>query len=384
MAKRNTIKNGIAFTGKSWSYVLRIPNPATGKTKPSWVGGFATEKDAKLARDKARVSLATGDFVPVTSLTVGDYLATWIKAHAQRIKPTTLYRYEEIIENYLIPCIGGVKLQQLRPHHIASMYTDLMTKPALSGKPLSRKTVHFYGSILKTALKHAVEVDGYLNVNPATRVPLPNSQNPNLAPWTFSELKQFLVIARTHRLFFFYWLSAFTGARRGELLALRWSDFDGSAISITKNRTKAGKTTVENLTTKGGNNGQRRVKLDPETVKEFNAHRIRQKQERLALGELWQDTGYVFVREDGLPLYVATPSDVFRKLSRKHGLRLTRVHDLRHLHATELLRQGEPLHVVANRLGHRDAMTTATIYAHVSNEQAETASLSFATAFNNG
>lgn len=99
-------------------------------------------------------------------------------------------------------------------------------------------------------------------------------------------------------------------------------------------------------------------------------------------GERKSDKALGINKED-MP-FVATPSDVFRKLSRKHGLRLTRVHDLRHLHATELLRQGEPLHVVANRLGHRDAMTTATIYAHVSNEQAETASLSFATAFNNG
>ena len=65
-------------------------------------------------------------------------------------------------------------------------------------------------------------------------------------------------------------------------------------------------------------------------------------------------------------------------------MRLARLHDLRHLHATELLRQGEQLHVVAERLGHRDAMTTATIYAHVSNEQAETASNNFANAFLNG
>ena len=62
----------------------------------------------------------------------------------------------------------------------------------------------------------------------------------------------------------------------------------------------------------------------------------------------------------------------------KAGLRVTRLHDLRHLHATELLRLGEPLHVVSDRLGHRDPMVTATVYAHVSSEQAETASATFA------
>jgi integrase len=92
----------------------------------------------------------------------------------------------------------------------------------------------------------------------------------------------------------------------------------------------------------------------------------------------------VFVRENGEPLYVDTPGSVFRKLTKRAGLRPTRLHDLRHLHDTELLRQGEQLHVVAERLGHRDAMTTTTIYAHVSNEQAETASVTFVNAFNNG
>ena len=90
------------------------------------------------------------------------------------------------------------------------------------------------------------------------------------------------------------------------------------------------------------------------------------------------------MQESGLPLYPHTPSDLFKKLLNKAGLRPTRLHDQRHLHATELLRLGEPLHVVANRLGHRDAMVTATIYAHVSDQQAETASSTFANAVNGG
>ena len=381
---RKKVKNGISFTGRNWSYVLRVPDPVTGKTKPVWVGGFDSSQSAKLARDKARIALANRDYIPAGKLTVGDYLETWISNHAQRIKATTLDGYLDLINAYIIPGLGSIKLQELRPTQIQAFYNDLLTKPGRKGKPLSRRTVHYAGSILKKALKNAVELDGLLNVNPASRVPLPNNSAPTFTPWSFTELKEFLDIAKPNRLFFFFWLSAFTGARRGELLALRWSDFDGSTISITKNRTKAGNETVELLTTKGGNNGQRRVKLDPETIAQFNAHRKRQLVERLAIGELWHETNYVFVRENGEPLYVDTPGSIFRKLTKRAGLRPTRLHDLRHLHATELLRQGEQLHVVAERLGHRDAMTTATIYAHVSNEQAETASATFANAFNNG
>jgi len=98
------------------------------------------------------------------------------------------------------------------------------------------------------------------------------------------------------------------------------------------------------------------------------------------MGSSWVETGYVFVQENGEPLDMGTPTHLFGKLSKKAGLRTIRLHDLRHLHATELLRLGEPLNVVSDRPGHKDPMVTATIYAHVSNEQGESASSTFANA----
>ena len=378
---RNKVKNGVAFTGRNWSYVLRVPDLATGKTKPQWVGGFDSEKSAKLARDKARVSLSSSTYVSPSKATVGEYLSTWINdIHASQLKATTLERYKQVINKHLIPELGTIKLQDLRASHVQALYTNLLTRPTATGEPLSPRTVELIGTVLKIAIKYAVNVDEVMAVNPASRVPLPKGKGSIPAPWSIQELNTFLDVARTHRLFFFFRLSAFTGARRGELLALKWSDFDGSAITISKNRLSVNKQVVVQNSTKGGTNGQRRVPLDRETSELFNAHRKRQLLERLALGEYWHDTGYVFTQENGLPIYPHTPSDLFKKLLKKAGLRPTRLHDQRHLHATELLRLGEPLHVVASRLGHRDAMVTATIYAHVSDQQAETASSTFANA----
>ena len=380
---KDKVKNGIVFTGRSWSYVLRVPDTNTGKTKPQWVGGFDSEKAAKLARDKARVSLSTSNYVSPNKLTLGEYLTTWInEVHANQLKASTLERYKRVINRYLIPELGAIKLQDLRPSHVQGFYTSLLTRSTVTGNPLSPQTVTLIGAVLKKAIKYAVDVDGLIAVNPVNRVPLPKGKGTIPTPWSIQELNTFLDVARSHRLFFFFRLSAFTGARRGELLALKWSDFDGTAITISKNRLMAGNQVIEQNSTKGGTNGQRRVPLDRETIELFNVHRVNQLKERMALGENWQETGYVFVQENGLPLYPHTPSDLFKKLLNKAGLRHTRLHDQRHLHATELLRLGEPLHVVANRLGHRDAMVTATIYAHVSDQQAETASSTFANAVN--
>jgi integrase len=260
---RKKVKNGVAFTGKGWSYVLRVPDLATGKTKPQWVGGFDSEKSAKLARDKARVSLSNSNYVAPSKTTVGDYLTTWINdVHASQLKATTLERYKRVIDRYLVPELGAIKLQDLRPSHVQALYTSLLTRSTVTGNPLSPRTVTLIGAVLKKAIKYAVEVDEVIAVNPVSRVPLPKGKGTIPTPWSIKELNTFLDVSSTHRLSFFFRLSAFTGARRGELLALRWSDFDGTAITISKSRVTAGDEVIEQNTTKGGTNGQRRVPLD--------------------------------------------------------------------------------------------------------------------------
>ena len=223
--KRKTVKDGISFTGKSWSYVLRIPNSETGKTSPKWVGGFDSEESALLARDEARVALRKRTYVPPSERTVGEFLLTWLyEVHKQQLKPTTFNSYEKIVRLHLIPGLGTIRLSDLKPSDIQRFYSDTVNKKKSNGEQLQPRTAQYAGAILKKAIKYAVEVEGVLMFNPASRVPLPKT-NPEIpTPWTFSELKTFLNVASEHRLYFFYRLSAYTGARRGELLALRWTD----------------------------------------------------------------------------------------------------------------------------------------------------------------
>ena len=189
----------------------------------------------------------------------------------------------------------------------------------------------------------------------------------------------FLTAARSHRLFAFYWLAAYTGARRGELLYLRWQavNLDTAEITFGGSTAVVRGQRIEG-TTKGGRS--RVVSIDGETMAVLREHRRRQAAERLAAGAAWADTGgLVFTNRWGEPLYPDTVTALMSKLISQHNksvpataqaLPHARLHDLRHLHATTLLLAGVPVHVVAARLGHADPAVTLRVYSHVLREHA--------------
>ncbi|HEY6276521.1 MAG TPA: N-terminal phage integrase SAM-like domain-containing protein [Streptosporangiaceae bacterium] len=105
------LRDGVIRRGGSWSYVIRVPDPATGVTKPKWVGGFPTEEAAKAARDEARVRARRGEYVTRSTSTVADYLTEWLEAHAATVKPKTFAGYRHDIDHYIVPRIGRMRLQ---------------------------------------------------------------------------------------------------------------------------------------------------------------------------------------------------------------------------------------------------------------------------------
>jgi integrase len=95
--------------------VIRVPDPAAGVNKPKRVGGFATEHDAKAARDEARVRARRGEYVGRSASTLADYLSEWLDSHSSTVKPKTLAGYRHDIDHYIVPRIGRMGLQALRP-----------------------------------------------------------------------------------------------------------------------------------------------------------------------------------------------------------------------------------------------------------------------------
>jgi len=189
--------------------------------------------------------------------------------------------------------------------------------------------------------------------------------------WTGQQLGRFLAATADDRYGPAFHFLATTGMRRGELLGLRWADVDLGAGRVSIRRARvAVKHTASYGATKTGRS--RVIELDRGTVDVLRRQRIRQSEDRLALGGHYADEGLVFCHPDGRPYHPERFSREFdrkqERFNREHPkgtLPRIRLHDLRHTWATLALGAGEHPKVVADRLGHTTTNVTLNIYSHV-------------------
>lgn len=184
--------------------------------------------------------------------------------------------------------------------------------------------------------------------------------------WNEEEARRFLEAAKGSRYYALFYLALATGMRSGELLALTWNDVDLAAGMVAVRRTLAGVSdgapVWQDPKTPAA---RRRIPIDPAAVEVLRQHRRRQAEERLKAGPAWQDHGLVFCTRSGRPVIYTNLYYLMRGIAKRAGVPPIRFHDLRHTHATILLRQGVHPKVVAERLGHSRVAVTLDTYSHV-------------------
>ncbi|GAA5157165.1 tyrosine-type recombinase/integrase [Ornithinimicrobium tianjinense] len=365
MSAEAKMRDGIIQRGKTWSYVVRERDPQTGKTKPRWVGGFPTRTAAKKARDAARHAVNRGTYVPPAALTVGEWLDTWMEAHAVSLKPSTAASYRANIERYLQPHLRHERLQSLSPSRLSTVFRELYERGGKGGRPLSARTVEFARAVLRKALDDAV-TERVLEVNPVVGTKRPKVDKPKHTVWDGEQLRAFVrhVEDQGDRFAALWILAAGTGMRRGELLALRWDqvDLEGGVVHVERSVTQVGKE-LHYGTPK--NHERRSVAIDGQTLAALRAWRKSQAAERLEWGPAYLDAeGLVFTWENGSPVLGDYASKQFVRAQAGAELPRLTLHEVRHTHASILLREGVPVHVVSARLGHKDASVTLNVYAH--------------------
>jgi integrase len=217
--------------------------------------------------------------------------------------------------------------------------------------------------ILRQALAQAVLWD-LLGRNPADAVEPPKTERRQMNALDADATAALVDAARNTGLFVPVLLAVMCGIRRGEIAALRWKsvDLERGTLAIVASAEQ----TKEGVREKPPKNGKgRSVELPLLVVEELRGHRIRQAEHLLRLGVRLTDDHHVVMREDGLPIQPRSLTHAFQIFLAKQKLRRVRLHDLRHTHATLLLKGGVHPKIAQERLGHSSIAITLDLYSHV-------------------
>jgi integrase len=364
---------------KKYLIKYNVP-PAIGKArqqKTETLKGVTKKRaEAILAQRKAQVASETYIQEQINVAMLFEQFMAAKKAGNRA--PTTLARYGTLYRTYVQPTFGTTLLKNLDQQHLTDAYSRWSLK-GKSGRPLSARTVRHVHDLLRGMLNFAVR-KGKVSRNIATLVSedLPRAAKPSSVALTEQELKHLLecanrptawakkrgVVSAQSWFAPAVWFAAFTGARRGETLAMRWRDvnLDEGTVLICRSLTQ----TENGLAFKAPKNGtSRSITLPPSLVQVLREHRRQQESDRASLGDAYCNEGLVFAMPDGRPVLPWTFTASFRYLVERAQVQYIRLHDLRDTHASLLAKHGVPLEVVSKRLGHSAIGITAERYLHV-------------------
>jgi len=345
-----------------WSIVLDVRDPETGKRKRRWHSFRGTKRQAEDERSRLIAEMRGGLYVDPSRVTLAQYFERWLAHMASQLSPRGFERYTEIVRKNLVPALGAVHLTKLRPAQIADAYTKALTNGRRDGGGgLSPKTVVYMHQILKQALKQAVDWQ-MLARNPASTVKPPKVERKQMKTFDADGTVALIETARGTNLFMPILLGACTGMRRGEMAALRWRHVSDACVSVVESaeQTKAG---VRYKPPKSGKG--RVVALPAMLAEELRAHRVQQAQELLKIGVRLSGDTFVLARPDGTPYQPHYLTKAFERFLAAHGFPRIRLHDLRHTHATAMLKAGVHGKIVQERLGHASISITLDVYSHV-------------------
>ncbi len=346
--------------GEIISYAVAVMyHDDSGKKKYKWYT-FQSEKEAKLKKHEVEFNQDKGMFAVPGKLTLGQFLDTWLKQYCYpNLAPKTAENYEHMIKKHIGPGLGKIPLGQLKPSDIQKYYTD-KTKDG----GLSARTIRHHHTLLHGALSIAVK-QGLIMRNLCDATTPPKFQQPEMQILDENGIHIVLEAAKHTQYYTLYYVELFTGMRRSEVLGLKWSDIDLDLCELSVNRSmhhlKDGSTVFRSPKTA---RSRRRIALTPSTALVLKEHKAQRETDKIMAGAVLSPDELVFCTPDGKPLLPDTITRCWIRMTRRLGLNI-RLHDLRHTHASLMLKQGVHPAIVQQRLGHASITTTIDTYSHI-------------------
>ena len=335
-------------------------DPLTGRRRQISRSVRGSKRDAQQVMNALVAEADAGGFIG-TSTTFEQLCIQWLALAENDLSPTTLRRYKNLLSKRILPALGSRRVNSIRTVDLDRLYLGLSNDVGLA--PATVRQAH---AVIRRAFRQAVRW-GWIATNPATNATPPRLVRADLSPPNVDQVGKLLQQASTDApdLGRFLHVAASTGARRGEICALRWRNLDAKLNTLTIERSiieiPGG---IAEKDTK--NHANRRMALDPGTLSVLEEQRRDALKRAAQSGAKLTDESFIFSRApDGLIPWI--PGNVtrrFQSLRRALGYDSMRLHDLRHFTATRLMAAGVPVRTVSGRLGHANPSTTLSVYSH--------------------
>ena len=368
---------------RSWELKFDVGVDTKGNRKTRYSSFKGTKRDAQVELAKLVAAADAGTLPDPSKTTVGEYLLDWIGG-SHGLSGKTSERYRQLINSQIIPHLGAIVLQKLKPAHIADLHKKLIAGGGEKGRPLSARTVGHAHRVLHRALAYAAAIE-LVSRNVASVVKPPKVEEAEVESLKAEEIETVLAALNDNSLELIAVLALSSGARRGEILALTWAhvDLDAGTIKIERSleQTKAGLRFKAPKTAKG----KRTVSLPPIAVDALRAHRRRQLELRMALGHGKPEPGaLLFSDHKGDPIPPNNLSWDWRRFVLTRKLPQISFHGLRHSHVSALIAGGVDVLTVSRRIGHASPVVTMKVYAHLFSETDKTAAKAIEAALRTG
>jgi integrase len=337
----------------------------SGKRK---AGAGVRQARAELAKMRTEVQENGGTKrVTTTSYTVAKLLDRYIGHCEQQDKsPTTVREYRRIAEKTLVPRFGNVKVDDLDQDHLDALYAELKRKGL---KATSIRRVH---ALMSAAIQFG-QKKKIVKHNVAMLASPPPVGTAEIEAPTVAQVRSIIAAAEAKgdpNLATIVTVAALTGARRGELCALRWSDIDFTSAALTISRSVYRTADAEWLLKDPKSHQKRRISLDPVAMEALRRHRGSADALAANLELELPETAFIFSEspQGREPLVPDVVTQRYAKVAKALGIR-SHFHTLRHFHATQSIAGGFDVVTVGQRLGHSNPTVTLKFYAHATEQK---------------
>ncbi len=297
-----------------------------------------------------------------------DLAEEWFAEYAElNLRHTTLITMRKLTKR-VYPALGHLKMDKISLRQIQAFINSLAKDGTnlSTGKPLAPKTIRHYLGLISDVFNYAVKM-GIVSNNPCSKVTIPKGEVREKQIYSQEEMEDLLSKMDGEPLKYkaFFYLMAYTGFRRGEMLGLEWKDvdFENGIISVRRTSNQTADRGIYTDTTKT-RRSQRTLKISPYIMDILRELKAEQDEDALRFGNKWVETDRLFTQDNGEAQHPNTTYTWLKRFCKRENLPFYGLHSFRHFAASSLISAGLDVTTVSGALGHSNSTTTLNVYSH--------------------